>query len=54
MDAFAGLTRITRRIPHPLPAGCVVLADDDGEWLVFAPELVESMRHDCPICRGEA
>jgi hypothetical protein len=35
-----------------VPAGCVVWSDGRSEWLVFAPSMVDQMRHDCPICSG--
>lgn len=40
---------------HEVPDGCVVWTDGAGrDWLIFAPELVAQMRHDCPICQAEA
>lgn len=36
-----------------VPQGCVVMGDSEGEWLLYAPDLVAAMRHDCPICRGD-
>jgi hypothetical protein len=37
-----------------VPEGCVVASDGYREWLVYAPDVVRQMRHDCPECNGSA
>ncbi len=37
------------------PAGFVMYVDGEGvESMVYAPELRQALRHECPICNAEA
>lgn len=39
--------------PFDVPEGFVVADFGDGEFLLWAPDLVEAMREACPCCRGD-
>lgn len=52
---FDGVVLGQLRDPLDVPRGCVVWSSGDGvEWVVYAPWMVEAMRHDCPECNGHA
>lgn len=36
-----------------IPDGCVVMGDEYGEWVVYAPELRTAMAEGCPLCEAE-